>query len=366
MSVHKDKKSNTWYVKYQNHTKRGFRYKKDAVAYEAQMLLEPVVESEVITFHSLAEEYLHFKKTDVQYTTYLKYKEGIEIVMKNYFPNKPIDKITITDCDLFKEIVGDLDYSSSYKNKLMTQFKAIFNYAIRRGYINSNPASLIKGYKKTVDELGRERKREDNVWTYEEFNHFLSYVDDEECKLLFITLFTTGMRLGECLALTWNDFSGSSLSITKSHTKQTEKGSFEIKIPKNNSSIRVVSITPSLNEMLLKKKKSSQNNNPDFSEKDFIFGGKKPLARTTVERKKNLAVAASGVKKIRIHDFRHSHATILINNGMNIVSVSRRLGHSDINMTLKTYTHLLEKQDEKMIAFLEESSHKSSQFKACN
>lgn len=65
----------------------------------------------------------------------------------------------------------------------------------------------------------------------------------------------------------------------------------------------------------------------------------------------------SGVKKIRIHDLRHSHATILINNGINIVSVSRRLGHSDVNMTLKNYTHLLQKRDEEMMHLLDESSH---------
>lgn len=183
---------------------------------------------------------------------------------------------------------------------------------------------------------------------------------------MFITLFNTGMRLGEALALCWYDLKNSEISITKSHTKQTEKGSYEIKIPKNNSSIRSVAINASLNSLLLDQKKSSQNKDANFSENDFIFGGKKPLARTTVERKKNEAIERSGVKKIRIHDFRHSHATILINSGMNIVSVSRRLGHSDINMTLRVYTHLLHKKDMKLLDFLEESSHNSSQFDSEN
>ena len=60
------------------------------------------------------------------------------------------------------------------------------------------------------------------------------------------------------------------------------------------------------------------------------------------------------LKKIRIHDLRHSHATILINNGVNIVAVSKRLGHSDINMTLKVYTHLLEKNADELVDKLEE------------
>ena len=82
---------------------------------------------------------------------------------------------------------------------------------------------------------------------------------------------------------------------------------------------------------------------------------------TTIERKKNIAVKDSGVKRIRIHDLRHSHASMLICNGMNIVSVSKRLGHSDVNMTLKVYTHLLDKYDSQMMDFLEKSSHNSSQ-----
>ena len=90
MSVHKDKRSNTWYVKHLNQTKRGFRYKRDALAYEAQLIVSPEKPS-VISFYDLVDEYLDYKKTDVQYTTYLKYKEGIEIVMKPHFPNKGVD-----------------------------------------------------------------------------------------------------------------------------------------------------------------------------------------------------------------------------------------------------------------------------------
>lgn len=361
MSVHKDNRTNTWYVKYQNRTKRGFKYKKEALAYEAKMMLDFGATSKTIWFYELIDEYLTFKKTDVQYTTYLKYKEGIEIVMKPNFPNKPIDKITIHDCDLFKARVQDLDYSSNYKNKLMTQFKGIFNYAVRRNYISANPATLLKGYKKSAKEIADEKARENSVWSFDEFNQFIECVDGSDYKALFLTLFTTGIRLGEALALCWMDLCDSTLSITKSHTKQTEAGSYEIKIPKSNSSVRLVQINDSLNNYLLEMKDKKQKEDKNFSEGDFIFGGKKPLARTSIDRRKEAAIKASGVKRIRIHDFRHSHASILINNGMNIVAVSHRLGHSDVNMTLKIYTHLLENKDQKILDFIENSSHYSSQ-----
>ena len=87
-----------------------------------------------------------------------------------------------------------------------------------------------------------------------------------------------------------------------------------------------------------------------------MFGRDKPVSRTQITRVKDKAVDLSGVKPITIHQFRHSQASILINGGMNIVAVSRRLGHSDVEMTLKVYTHLFKNKDTEITDFLEKSS----------
>ena len=360
MSVHRDKHNNSWYVKYQNHTKRGFKYKKDAIEYEASLMLAPSNGSAIV-FSEFADDYLRYKKTEVQYTTYLKYKECINIVMKPLFPNKPIDEITYSDCLKFKEDLGRLDYSTSYKNKLMIQLKGMFNYGIRQKYLTDNPAKLLTNFRKDREEIEKNREREDSVWNFEEFSRFAECIEDERYKMLFTVLFATGMRLGEALALCWRDFKNKKLSITKTCTKQTEQHGYEIKIPKSQSSIRTVSINDSVNTLLLEYKDHCRRQTKTFSENDFMFGGKSPLSRTCIDRVKDRAIKKSGVKRIRIHDIRHSHATLLINNGLNIVAVSRRLGHSDVNMTLKVYTHLLEKSDHEITDFLEKSSHKSSQ-----
>ena len=147
----------------------------------------------------------------------------------------------------------------------------------------------------------------------------------------------------------------SKLSITKSVTKKTEVGAYEIKMPKSISSIRTVQIDEALYGFLLEYKKTEQAKK-GFSEEWYMFGSTRPYPETSVSRKKNLAIKKSGVKKIRIHDFRHSHATLLINQGMNIVAVSKRLGHSDVNITLKIYTHLLEENNEKITNLLTKSS----------
>ena len=87
-----------------------------------------------------------------------------------------------------------------------------------------------------------------------------------------------------------------------------------------------------------------------------MFGGIRPLAETTVQKRKKTAIQKSGVKEIRIHDFRHSHASLLLNNGVNVLAVSKRLGHSNVNMTMRVYAHLMEKTDESMMEFLNKSS----------
>ena len=78
-----------------------------------------------------------------------------------------------------------------------------------------------------------------------------------------------------------------------------------------------------------------------FSNNIFVFGGEVPVSDQTLRRRFDSYAQKAGVKKIRIHDLRHSHASLLINKGQNILIVSKRLGHSNITQTLNTYSHLM-------------------------
>lgn len=355
MSVHKDPHNKTWYVKYQNQTKRGFKYKKDAINYEAELILTAKNGECSRYLFDVMDEYLTIKKEEVQYTSFVKYEENVRLVMKKVMVNKPINTVTTTDCENYRIAVGRLRYATSLKNRCITGLKEVMDYAITHHYIVTNPAASIKTFKKTNDEVIASKARESNIWTYDEFMRFMECVDGIGYKALYFTLFNTGMRLGEALALTWADFSDGKLSISKSCTKKTTKGPYEIKMPKSLSSIRTVYIDETLNQFLLDYKETVKNEE-GFSEDSFMFGTRRPFPETCVQQRKNSAVRKSGVKNIRIHDFRHSHATFLINNGMNIVAVSKRLGHSDINITLKTYTHLLDEKHPEITNLLNKSS----------
>ena len=163
------------------------------------------------------------------------------------------------------------------------------------------------------------------------------------------------MRKGECLALTWNDLKDHSLSISKSLSRKASLEPYEIKDPKTYSSIRDISLNDSLYKDLLRFKET-ESRIDGFTDDWFIFGRTYPIAENTLTRVKDRAIKLSGVKRITIHELRHSHASNLIGSGLNIVAVSRRLGHSSIEMTLNKYTHLLNKNDREITDFLEKCS----------
>jgi integrase len=195
-----------------------------------------------------------------------------------------------------------------------------------------------------------------NIWTIDEFTRFIDKVKSRKHKLFFSVLYFTGLRLGEALALKWADLNDESISVNKSITRKTNKGSFEIKEPKTTSSIRNVKVNKSLYLSLINFK-TDEMKCESFKEDWFIFNREKPLSQSHLDRVKDRAIAEADLKRIRIHDLRHSHASNLISESISIVAASRRLGHSNIDMTLRVYTHLLEKNDEQLINFIEDSSH---------
>ncbi len=86
---------------------------------------------------------------------------------------------------------------------------------------------------------------------------------------------------------------------------------------------------------------------------NFVFGGERPLAENTVTRAFNKYISLANVKKIRLHDLRHSHASLLISQNQTIVMVSKRLGHSSTEQTLKTYAHLMPNEENLMVKTLD-------------
>lgn len=160
-----------------------------------------------------------------------------------------------------------------------------------------------------------------------------------------------GMRKGEIYALQWTDIKDGYISITKS-IAQKLKGGDRITPPKNKSSIRTVQIPNPLQIILDEHYERCKAVIQDFSVNMYICGGFRPVRDTSLEKMNKKFAELAAVKKIRIHDFRHSHASLLANEGINIQEIARRLGHSDISMTWNTYSHLYPREEERAIKIL--------------
>lgn len=355
MPAYKDKRNNTWYVKYQNKTKRGFETKREALLYEAKQKLKSNKETISITFKEVAYDFLNYNKINVSYATYDKYRNSIERhILPSIDGNKVISKIDELDCRNFFEKLCKTKHSTSYKNSILLVFKTIFKHAEKYFNLEYNPTRFMEKYKPLFEESIKKNAKEKSIWTDDEFKKFINEVNKSNYKLLFILLYYTGMRLGEALALTWNDFVDHSVSINKSITRKTNKGTYEIKQPKNISSYRNINLGSNLS-LYLGKYKDKEKNIPGFSNDWLIFGRSNPLVLSSIDRNKESAIRKAGIKRIRIHDLRHSHASHLIASGVNIVAVSKRLGHSSVNITLSVYTHLVNNTDQYLIDILDKS-----------
>ena len=166
-------------------------------------------------------------------------------------------------------------------------------------------------------------------------------IDEFDYKTFFETLYYLGLRQGEATALTWNDisFTKKEVSINKTLTTKLKGQLYTISSPKTVNSNRTLPIPLKLlksYERLKEQAKTKKYYNDNW----FVFGNELPFRETTIQMRKNKYCKLAGVKQIRIHDFRHSCASFLINNGASIVLVSKYLGHSKISVTLDIYTHL--------------------------
>lgn len=343
--VGKDKKRGTYYVqiKYRDQVtlkqrairKRGFKTKKEAEKWEREYFLQnskPI--SNTNKFSEIFDIWCNYLQSSE--ATIKKKKSLMEMYFKFY--DKEFNLIKKEK--LLNWMINDLNQqklSTRTKNNVIQIVQSVCRFATDL-YGVPNEAVMLKKIKRSLNEYV-----EMSTWSPYEFNEFLNFVDNKIYKLFFEVLFWTGMRRGECLALTKGCISKEGLITINKSIKHYKNGFLPLK---NRSSYREVQ----LDNKTLQDIKELLDGKAD----EFVFGNERSLPISCVQRKFTNALDKSGLSKIRLHDFRHSHATILINNGVNVVAVSKRLGHATIDQTLKTYTHLLEKTNQEMMAKLDE------------
>lgn len=350
-----------WYfTKYKNgvnHTSKKYLTKEECAKAESKFILKnenPINKR----FDLIAEEYFDDLKKYRKESSIESYINAYNNHIYPYFKSSYINSINTLDIKNWTEKVEKTGFKVMYLNKIYSILKSIFDYAIKNYGLDYNPVAAVGRFKEK-----KEIKPDDKKIRYitkDEFDKFIEVVDDPLWHTFFMTLYYTGARKGELLALTWNDIDFNSNEIIINKTLYTKiKGKITI-TPTKNYINRKIKMSKTLKEELysyyLKQKQYT-----DFKESWFIFNGSTYLPLTTIDRYKHKYFIKSGIHEITIHEFRHSHVSLLINEYIKsgqtdttkfFLMMSNRMGHS-IEVMQKTYMHLFPSVQNEIIDLLD-------------
>lgn len=349
MPAYKNEKLNTWYAKFnykdwtgktKQKKKEGFKTQREAKEFERNFLNHSQADCDIL-FSNLILDYLDDCKSRLKPTTIDNKKYIINEKMLPYFGNMAINSITPAAIRKWQNqlLSDENNYTQTYLRTVHSQLSAVFNYAVKYYNLSKNPATLCGS-------IGKNHTDTIHFWTLAEFKQFMSTVKDPVSYAAFNILFWTGIRIGELLALTLNDFDfiAQTLSITKNYARL--KNEDIILPPKTPKSKRIITLPAFLCDIVQAYSKKYYDLDPNSR----LF----PKSKYFFHYEKTRCCKLSGVKNIRLHDLRHSHASLLIELGYSPILIKERLGHEKIETTLQTYSHLYPNKHEEVADKLNE------------
>lgn len=322
---------NDWQGERKQKLKRGFATKREALEWERQFLQQQTADLDM-SFESFVEIYKKDMKNRIREHTWQTKNNIIENKLLPYFKSKKMSEIAPKDIIAWQnEMMSFRDengkgYSPTYLKSIHNQISAIFNHAVRFYELKSNSAAKVgnMGKKESTNEM--------LFWIKEEYLKFADSMMDKPMSFYaFEILYWCGIREGELLALTPEDlnFEKSTLRINKSY--QRLSGRDVVTDPKTPKSIRSISMPDFLCEELREYVKTLYGIKPA----DRMF----PVTKSYLHSEMTRGSKAQGIKRIRIHDLRHSHVSLLVEMGFSAVAIADRLGHESIDITYR-YAHL--------------------------
>ncbi len=301
-----------------------------------------------MTFKDLYDSFYEYKKDKVRDSTIKTYRD--RIIYLEILQNIKLKDLNIQHIEMWKRKMNEFPLALSYKNDIFKFVKAILNYGTK--FYDFNFSQVYNKMEKFSDP--NELPKEMLFYTFKEFSQFISVEKDLKWKTLFETLYYMGLRKGELRGLQWKDvnFEKKTINITKQIPSIYNNKSYKItplKTKKSNRELPLNSIV--YNDLKLLFEENNKYSN--FSSEWFVFGNIFPIAKEPIRDRKKIICSQSGVKEIRIHDFRHSCASLLINNGANITIVAKYLGHTKIDETLNTYAHMFKSKLEDIVNLID-------------
>ena len=347
MAIYKESSTNTWRVIYRytdwtgerkQSSKRGFATKRDAQAWEREQLQKEQSDLDM-TFASFVELYSQDMKTRLRQNTWMTKENIIQKKLLPYFGNKSMSEIGAKDIIKWQnEMMNQRgkdgkSFSATYLKTLHNQVSAIFNHAVKFYDLKSNPAAK-------AGSVGKKEAKDMLFWTKDEYIKFADAMMDKPLSFYaFEMLYWCGIRLGELLALTAADydFNKCTVSISKSYQRLNKEDIItEPKTPKSN---RVIKMPDFLCQEIQEYIKTLYG----YESGDRLF----PISKSYLHHEMDRGAKQSGVKRIRVHDIRHSHVSHLIELGFSAVAIADRVGHESIDITYR-YAHLFPSKQEEM------------------
>ena len=349
MPAYKDEKTGKWFAKFyytnwqgikKQKWKRGFATKKEALGFERDFLEKQSANPDM-TFQNLYEIYMEDMAARLKQSTLLTKKAVLQTHILPFFGSKPINEIKASDVRRWqaKLMSSPNNYSQTYLKKINTELNSIINYAKRFYDLNTNPCGK-------AGTIGKAKAEEMDYWTYNEYIAFREGVKDKPLSYIcFEVLYWTGMREGELLALSPADIDLDNKTISINRTYQRIEGKDVFTSPKTRKSKRKIPIPDFLCQEL-----------SDYIQSRYMLDADErlfPVTKSYLSHEMIRGCKNTGIKKIRIHDIRHSHASLLINHGCDALMLADRLGHEKVSTTLNTYSHLFPHKQQELVHSLE-------------
>ena len=286
-----------------------------------------------IKFCDLYQEYISKQEKVIAYGTFDTYSRYYNGFLDRQFGNKYCDEITPRQVEDWLYALLEKRYSYKYRKELKSFLSQIFNYGFRR-YDITNPVLKTEPLRKPI------QAPDMIIYTPEDFKRFLEPIDDPVYKNLFLLLFWTGCRIGECLALRWNDINLNAKTIYFHGTVSLQKDGRRVSVPKTQNSFRQIRMPEVLCDSLAAYQMHHNSG--------FVFGEAEHMSANTIRNNCNKYSRIAELPHIRLHDFRHSHVSYLLSIGASIPLVAQRIGDTQ-EVVMRTYSHLIRNEETYLI-----------------
>ena len=361
MAAYKDTERGTWYVSFHYYDwtgknkrklKREFKTRKEALEWEQHFRMKEAADLDM-SFEDFVQAYTRDMQPKLKENTWNTKKTIIRNKLLPYFKDKKMKDIKPADIIQWQNVMIGIKnrdgtpLKPTYLKTIQAERSALFNHAVRFYDLKENP--VVK-----AGPLGKGKADEMAFWTKEEYLQFIVQVKDKPVSYCaFQILYWCGLRLGEMLCLTPADIDleNKVIHITKSY--QRIKGKDVVTEPKTPKSKRDVVIP----DFLCKELEEYMGRLYGITARDRMF----PVTKHYMHHEMDRGSKKAGVKRIRIHDLRHSHISHLIDLGFSAVAIADRVGHESIDITYR-YSHLF---PSKQVAMADRLDAVNASFEDC-